>query len=175
MAAILSRERWVNSILSCQQTCFRACVCAINPQPIPWGQRGHSQAKYKDGPFRYGYYHCKDKRVRWQAYFYNGMSRTSKNHFYSETGHFCLFTLSWIGRSRALSLQWRHNERHGISNHRRLDCSLNRLFRHRSNKTSRFHVIVLCEGNSPVTSEFPAQRTRNTENVPIWWRHHVEL
>ena len=29
------------------------------------------------------------------------------------------------------SLQWRHNERDVVSNHRRLDCLLNRLFRHR--------------------------------------------
>ena len=28
-------------------------------------------------------------------------------------------------------LQWRHNEHHGVSKHRRLDCLLNRLFRHR--------------------------------------------
>ena len=27
-------------------------------------------------------------------------------------------------------------------------------------------------GNSPVNVEFPAQRTRNAENVSIWWRHH---
>ena len=26
-------------------------------------------------------------------------------------------------------------------------------------------------GNSSVTGEFPAQRTRNAENVSIWWRH----
>ena len=25
---------------------------------------------------------------------------------------------------------------------------------------------------SPVTGEFPAQRTSNAENVSIWWRHH---
>ena len=29
------------------------------------------------------------------------------------------------------SLQWRHNERDGVLTHRRLDCLLNRLFRHR--------------------------------------------
>ena len=29
----------------------------------------------------------------------------------------------------------------------------------------------LCEGNGPVTSEFPAQMTSNSENVSIWWRH----
>ena len=31
----------------------------------------------------------------------------------------------------------------------------------------------MCEGNSPVTGEIPAQRASNTENVSIWWRHHV--
>ena len=30
----------------------------------------------------------------------------------------------------------------------------------------------LCVGNSPVTSEFPAQKTSNMEHVSIWWRHH---
>ena len=32
------------------------------------------------------------------------------------------------------SLQWRHNEREGISDHRRLDCLHNRLFRRRLKK-----------------------------------------
>ena len=35
-------------------------------------------------------------------------------------------------------------------------------------------VTSLCEGNSPVTGEFPAQRASNAENVSIWWRHHVD-
>ena len=30
-----------------------------------------------------------------------------------------------------------------------------------------------CEGNSPLTGEFLAQRTSNAENVSIWWRHHA--
>ena len=34
-------------------------------------------------------------------------------------------------------LQWRHNERDAVSNHRRLDCLLNRLFSRRSKKTSK--------------------------------------
>ena len=33
----------------------------------------------------------------------------------------------------------------------------------------------LCAGNSPVTGEFPAQKTSNAENASIWWRHHVFL
>ena len=51
-----------------------------------------------------------------------------------------------------------------ISNHRRLDCLLNRLFKHRSKKTLKLRVTGLCEGNSPVTDEFPAQRPSNAEN-----------
>ena len=30
-----------------------------------------------------------------------------------------------------------------------------------------------CAGNSPVTGEFPAQKTSNAENVSIGWRHQV--
>ena len=44
--------------------------------------------------------------------------------------------------------------------------------RRRSKKTSKLRVIGLCEGNSPVTGEFPAQRASNAEIVSIWWRHH---
>ena len=29
-------------------------------------------------------------------------------------------------------------------------------------------VTDLCEGNSPVTGEFPSQEASNTENVSIW-------
>ena len=43
----------------------------------------------------------------------------------------------------------------------------------RSKKTSKLRVTGLCEGNSPVTGEFPAQRASNAENVSIWWRHHA--
>ena len=44
--------------------------------------------------------------------------------------------------------------------------------RSRSNKASKLRVTDLCEGNSPVTSEFPSQSACNAENVPIWRRHH---
>ena len=42
-------------------------------------------------------------------------------------------------------------------------------------KTSKLRVTGLCAGNSMVTSEFPAQRASNAENVSIWWRHHELL
>ena len=57
----------------------------------------------------------------------------------------------------------------GVSNHQPHHCLLNRLFRRRSEKTSKLRVTGLCEGNSPVISEFPAQRASNAENVSIWW------
>ena len=63
--------------------------------------------------------------------------------------------------SHDLSLQWRHNERDGVSNHQPYDCLLNRLFSHKSKKISKLRVTGLCEGNSPVTGEFPAQRISN--------------
>ena len=72
------------------------------------------------------------------------------------------------------TLQWRHNERNGVSNHQPHDCSLNGLFRRRSMKISRLRVTGICEGNSPVTGEFSAQRTSNAENVSILWRHHLK-
>ena len=70
------------------------------------------------------------------------------------------------------SLEWRHNKGDGVSNHRCPDCLINRLFRRRSKKTSKLGVIGLCEGNSPVTGDFHAQRASNADIVSIWWRHH---
>ena len=62
-------------------------------------------------------------------------------------------------------LQWRHNERNGVSTHRHIDCLLNRLFRRRSKKTSK--LTGYCEGNSPVTNGFPIQKGNNAKNVSI--------
>ena len=49
----------------------------------------------------------------------------------------------------------RHNEHDGVSSHQPHDCLLNRLFRHKWKKTLKLRVTGLCEGNSPVTGEFP--------------------
>ena len=65
------------------------------------------------------------------------------------------------------SLQWRHNGRDSVSNHQPHHCFPNRLFSHRSKKTSRLRVTGLCVGNSPGTGEFPAQIVSNAENVSI--------
>ena len=72
-----------------------------------------------------------------------------------------------------MSLGWRHDDHHGVSDHRHHDCLLNCLFRRRSKKTSKLRVTGLCVWNSPLTSDFPAQMASNAENVSIWWRHQV--
>ena len=53
---------------------------------------------------------------------------------------------NWYSDINRNPLQWRHNERDGVSNHRGLDCLLNRLSRPRSNETSTLCVTGLCEG-----------------------------
>ena len=72
-----------------------------------------------------------------------------------------------------MPLQWLHNGHDSVSNHQPHDCFLNRLFRHKSKKTSKLRVTGLCVGNSPEAGEFHAQMASNAENVSIWWRHHV--
>ena len=72
------------------------------------------------------------------------------------------------------SLQWHHNERGGVSNHRRLDfCSTvcwgteERKYQSSAllKKISKLRVTGLCEGNLPLTAY--------TANASIWWRHYV--
>ena len=92
----------------------------------------------------------------------------------SFVGYIILMKMCVILTSRVkLSLQWRHNERDSVSNHQPHDCLVNRLFRRRSEKTSKLRVTGLCVGNSPGIGEFPAQMARYAENVSIWWRHHA--
>ena len=93
----------------------------------------------------------------WDAIF-----NTTNQHVVMSYHHNCPYTL-----------QWRHGGRNGVSNHQPHDCLHNRLFRRRSKKTSKFCIAGLYVGNSPVTGEFPAQRTSNAENVSIWRRHHT--
>ena len=70
-------------------------------------------------------------------------------------------------------LQWRHNGRDGVSNHGRLDGLLKRLFRRRSKKSSKLRVSGLCEGNSPVTGQFPHRGPVGQKMFPFLWRHHI--
>ena len=78
-----------------------------------------------------------------------------------------------MNKCQITTQQWHHNECDGISNHQRLDCLLVHLFRRRSKKTLKLCLTGLCEGNQPVTNEFPEQWASNVENVSIWWHHEV--
>ena len=62
-------------------------------------------------------------------------------------------------------LQWRHNERNGVSNHRRLDCLLNCLLRRRSKKTIKLRVTGHYEGNPPVTGGLPSHKVSVTRKM----------
>ena len=74
----------------------------------------------------------------------------------------------WCGQQvSTVPLQWRHNKRDGVSNHWRLYCLLNHLYRRRLKKTSKLHVAGLCEGNPPVIGGFPSQRASNAENIIV--------
>ena len=85
--------------------------------------------------------------------------------------NFCLI----IHANKGVSLQWYHKELDGISSQQRLHCLFNCWFRSRSKKTAKLYVTGFCEGNSPVTGEFPTQQASNVENVSIWWCHHVYI
>ena len=65
------------------------------------------------------------------------------------------------------ALQSRDKDRYGVSSHQPHHCLLNRLLKRRSKKTSKLHITGLCEVNSPVTSEFSAQRASNAEMFPF--------
>ena len=81
-------------------------------------------------------------------------------------------SFSW-GRSRyirSMPLQWRHCEYDSVSNHRRLGCLLNRLFRRRLKITSKFCVTVR---ESTGERWIPLQRASKAGNVSISWRHLV--
>ena len=117
----------------------------------------------------------------WWRYNYNLSGRGKETGCQSESLQttdilsvwFCHTLVVWILLRCILSLQWRHNERDDVSNHQPHDCILNRVFRRRPKKTAKLRVTGFCEGNSPVTGEFPTQRASNTENVSIWWRHYA--
>ena len=73
-------------------------------------------------------------------------------HFiwYHNARHRVVYTIYLIN----YVLQWRHNERNGVSNRRRLDCLLNGFCGRRTMKTSKPRVTGLYEGNPPVTGGF---------------------
>ena len=69
-----------------------------------------------------------------------------------------------------MALKWRHNELGGVSNHwgllfiQQLNLSGGKLTK---KNPSTFHATGLCEGNSPVTGEFPHKGPVTREMLPF--------
>ena len=88
-----------------------------------------------------------------------------------QTSYVLLYLISKRKKPVAITLQWRYNERDGVSNHQRLHCLLNRLFMLRSKHQSSASLAFV-RGIPPVTGGFPSQRASDAENVSIGWRHY---
>ena len=94
----------------------------------------------------------------------------------------CNYPEEWVNKPRqssANSLQWRHNERDGVSGHRRHNCLLNRLFRRRSKKTSKLRVTSLWGGIHRwlVSSSHKGPVTRKMfsfDDVIMSWYTHIK-
>ena len=75
------------------------------------------------------------------------------------------------------ALRWLHNELVGVSNHRRLDCLLNRLFRRITKEAPKLRITGLCEGNQrwPVDSPHKGPMTRRWSSVRLGPTSHTAL
>ena len=96
-------------------------------------------------------------KYTWKATYYNLVGTAA---YCAKPGTIFALPVNWgyVCQLEKQTLQWRHNGCDSVSNHKPHDCLLNRLFRHRWNKTSKLRVTGFCAGNSPVTGELPAQR-----------------
>ena len=64
-------------------------------------------------------------------------------------------------------------ERHGVSDHRELDCLFSSSSRLTTKKISKVHVTGPLWGNPLVSNGFPAQMARRADSVSMSWRHHA--
>ena len=83
------------------------------------------------------------------------------------------FAVSYFRRWKLhTSLQWRHNERGGVSNH----PLIAQLLVHAKVKEN-----IKAPRHWPLCGEFtgdrwiPRTKSSNAENASIWWRHHAQL
>ena len=101
--------------------------------------------------------------------------KNTKNHknnwkeTYAGSTH---FPMKWISKrmSSHETLQWRHNDRDGVSNHRRFDCLLNSLLRRRPKKTTKFHATGLNVWLAQVDKKrqkVPRMKSFTLENIRV--------
>ena len=101
---------------------------------IPYALHLHFVIKYNCS------IHSVKKKSIWGLQSWSTINTTSRMCFKS------LYNVIYL--TTVLTLQWLHNERDGVPNHRSLDFLLNRLFRRRSKKTPKaprhWPLLVCC-------------------------------
>ena len=73
---------------------------------------------------------------------------------------------------RIYRLQWRHNERDGVSNHQPHHCLLRRLFKAQLKENIKAPRHWTLWGEFTDDRWIPRTKDSDAENVSIWWRHH---
>ena len=91
---------------------------------------------------------CFDMRGQWQIIISMAFHRKNRNHIILSVIEIYITIAGNVAR---ISLHWRHNDRDGVSNHRRLDCLLNGLFRRRAKNTSKLRLTRHCDRWIPLT------------------------
>ena len=81
---------------------------------------------------------------------------------------------SQVKVSPQYSLQWRHNVRDSVSSHQPHGCLLNRLFKHRSKRTSKLRVTPRWPVNYPHTGPV-TQKMSLFEDVIMLYRKSCNL
>ena len=82
------------------------------------------------------------------------------------------FDISGIVNLSSLTAVLSH-KRHGISNHRQLDCLFNCLFLLTWKKISNPALVSFYEGNPPVTNRFLSSRATNAGGVGMWLSEYI--
>ena len=90
-----------------------------------------------------------------------------RNRFITNISTFEAMRFKFLNTCKNLgaSLQWRHNEHGGVSNHQPRESFIQVQIKENFKDPRHW---PLCEESG----EFPAQKASNSEKVSIWWRHH---
>ena len=86
-----------------------------------------------------------------------------------------MMTKTDLAGSSTMPSHWRHNQRHGVSNHRQLECLFNHLFRLISKKASKPALLALCRGILRWTVDSPHKRISSGESVSMPSRQYAMM
>ena len=83
------------------------------------------------------------------------------------------FTFENVVRKMPIVLQWRHNERDGVSNHQPRDCLLNCLFKAQIKENIKASRHWALWGEFTGDRWIPHTKGSDVENISSPWRHHM--